>query len=247
MSIRPIAEYLGDHPFFAGLDTASIQELAGCARNEHFRAGEYLFREGGDAERFYVIMNGRVALELSTANSGPHVLESAGEGEVLDWPWLIPPHRWLFDARAVEPTRVISLESACLRGKYDADPRLGYEFAQRVAQVMSYRLMATGCGCSTFTAPRSQPGPDRWRPGPAGIPGQVSEARRASLAGLARSLRRVRQNPGNGHNCDRSLFWPIWIPSPSLRRGPGSPNSLTASPANTITSPSLVTAVLMSC
>ena len=104
---------------------------------------EYLFREGGTAEHFYVvIMHGRVALELSTANSGPHVLESAGEGEVLDWPWLIPPHRWLFDARAVEPTSVVSLESACLRGKYDADPRLGYEFAQRVAQVMSNRLMA---------------------------------------------------------------------------------------------------------
>ena len=142
MSIRSIADYLAEHPFFAGLDADSIQQLAGCARNEHIKAGEYLFREGGDAERFYVIMDGRIALELFAADSGPHVLESAGEGEVLDWPWLIPPHRWLFDARAVEPTRVISLESGCLREKHDADPRLGYEFAQRVAQVMSYRLMA---------------------------------------------------------------------------------------------------------
>jgi CRP/FNR family transcriptional regulator, cyclic AMP receptor protein len=143
MAFRSIADYLAEHPFFAGLDAASVQELAGCARNEHFRAGEYLFREGATAEHFYVIMRGRVALELSTANSGPHMLESAGEGEVLDWPWLVPPHRWLFDARAVEPTSVVSLESACLRGKHDANPRLGYEFTQRVAQVMSYRLMAT--------------------------------------------------------------------------------------------------------
>ena len=74
-------------------------------------------------------MDGRIALELFGANSGPHVLESAGGGEVLDWPRLVPPHRWLFDARAVEPTSVVSLESACLRGKYDAGPRLGYEFA----------------------------------------------------------------------------------------------------------------------
>ena len=117
MSIRSIADYLAEHPFFAGPDAASVQQLAGCARNEHLKAGEYLFRQGGTAEHFYVIMRGRVALELSTANSGPHVLESAGEGEVLDWPWLIPPHRWLFDARAVEPTSVVSLESACLRGK----------------------------------------------------------------------------------------------------------------------------------
>ena len=27
-------------------------------------------------------------------------IRSAGEGEELDWPWLIRPYRWLFDARA---------------------------------------------------------------------------------------------------------------------------------------------------
>ncbi|HXP19767.1 MAG TPA: cyclic nucleotide-binding domain-containing protein [Streptosporangiaceae bacterium] len=143
MTVRSIAEYLGAHPFFAGLDAASVLELAGCARNEHVRAGEYLFREGGAAEHFYVIMHGRIALEVFSPGTGSHVLDSADEGEVLDWPWLIPPHRWMFDARAMEPTSVVSLNSACLRGKCDADPQLGYELVQRVAQVIAHRLEAT--------------------------------------------------------------------------------------------------------
>jgi CRP/FNR family transcriptional regulator, cyclic AMP receptor protein len=143
MTVRSIAEYLGAHPFFVGLDAASVQELAGCARNEHVRAGEYLFREGGTAEHFYVVMHGRIALEVFSPGTGGVVLDTASDGEVLDWPWRIPPHRWLFDARAVESTSVVSLESACLRGKCDADPRLGYELVQRVAQVMSDRLPAT--------------------------------------------------------------------------------------------------------
>jgi CRP-like cAMP-binding protein len=63
-SLARSAEYLGAHPFFVGLDAASVQELAGCARNEHVRVGEYLFREGGTAEHFYVVMHGRIALEL---------------------------------------------------------------------------------------------------------------------------------------------------------------------------------------
>jgi len=67
-----------------------VQELAGCARNEHIRAGEYLFREGGTAEHFYVIMHGRIALELFSPGSGPHVLDSSGEGEVLDLYGLAP-------------------------------------------------------------------------------------------------------------------------------------------------------------
>jgi CRP/FNR family cyclic AMP-dependent transcriptional regulator len=141
--IRNIAEYLGGHPFFAGLDAASVAELAGCARNEHYRTNEYLFREGGSADHFYVVTRGRIALELSSPGSGSQILDSAGKGEVLDWPWLIPPHRWFFDARAVEPTSVVSLNSACLRGKCDMDPALGCELLQRVAQVMSQRLQAT--------------------------------------------------------------------------------------------------------
>jgi CRP/FNR family transcriptional regulator, cyclic AMP receptor protein len=143
MTVRLIAEYLSGHPFFAVLDAATVEELAGCARNEHIRAGQYLFREGGTADHFYVIMHGRIALELHSPGTGPLVVETVSNGEVLDWPWLIPPHRWSFDARATEPTSVISLDSGCLRAKCDADPRLGYELLQRVAHVMSARLQAT--------------------------------------------------------------------------------------------------------
>ena len=108
MKMRSIADYLSGNPVFAGLDAASVSELAGCAINMHIRPGEYLFRAGQPAEHFYVITRGRIALELFSPASGPHVLDSAGPGEVLDWPWLIPPHCWFFDGRAVESASVIS-------------------------------------------------------------------------------------------------------------------------------------------
>lgn len=143
MKTRGLAEYLSGHPFFAGLDADAIGELAGCARNVHVSRGEYLFRAGTPADHFYVVTHGRIGLELHSPGSGSHVLDSAGEGEVLDWPWLIPPHEWFFDARAAEPATVLCLDSACLRRKLDEDPGLGYQVIQRVAQVMSHRLQAT--------------------------------------------------------------------------------------------------------
>jgi len=171
MITRSIADYLSSHPFFSGLDDAVIAELAGCARNEHVRAGEYLFRAGGTAEHFYVITRGRIGLELHSPGSGSHTLDSAGEGEVLDWPWLIPPYQWFFDGRAAEPTSVVSLDSACLRRKCDADPRLGYELIQRVAQVMSHRLQATRVRLlDLYGPPHSRPpasSPASPAPGPA--------------------------------------------------------------------------------
>jgi CRP/FNR family cyclic AMP-dependent transcriptional regulator len=54
----------------------------------------------------------------------------------------VPPYRWAFDARAVEPTAAVALDGACLRGKCDEDPALGYALLQRFSLVMVERLQA---------------------------------------------------------------------------------------------------------
>jgi hypothetical protein len=43
----------------------------------------------------------------------------------------------------VAPTSAISIDGACLRGKCDADPVLGYALLQRVAHVMYQRLQSS--------------------------------------------------------------------------------------------------------
>ena len=56
---------------------------------------------------------------------------------------MLPPYRWAFDLRATEPTRAIVFDGACLRGKCDADPALGYALMQRFAGMILDRLQAT--------------------------------------------------------------------------------------------------------
>ncbi len=140
--MRGIDQLLREHPFFVGLDDDALTLLAGCAANRHLRPGEYLYREGDPAETFFVIRHGRVALEAPTPSAGALVVETADDGEVLGWSWLVPPHRWQWDARVVEPTSVVVFDGTCLRGKCDEDPHLGYALLQRVAQVMLARLQA---------------------------------------------------------------------------------------------------------
>jgi CRP-like cAMP-binding protein len=102
-----------------------------------------LFREGDPADAFYVVRRGRVALELFVPNRGALTVETIEPGEVVGWSWLFPPYRWHFDGRAVEPVRAIAVDGACLRGKCNADPALGYELMRRFSQVMLERLQAT--------------------------------------------------------------------------------------------------------
>ena len=137
--MQTIAEYLPRHPFFAGLDEQAIALVTGCAVNAHLRQGEYLFREGEAADTFYVIRSGRVAIQMRLPTEGV-VLDTARDGDVVGWSWLVAPYRWTFDAVATEETSVVSIDGACLRGKCETDSALGYALLQRVVKVMSTRL-----------------------------------------------------------------------------------------------------------
>jgi CRP/FNR family cyclic AMP-dependent transcriptional regulator len=140
--MQTIDTLLGQQPLFAGLDAQALSLVAGCAQNVHFASGDLLFREGGEAEHFYVIRHGRVALEVHDPRGGDLVVDTADEGDVVGWSWLVPPYRWLFDARAVIATSAVQFDGVCLRGKCEADPQLGYVLMKGVSHVMYERLQA---------------------------------------------------------------------------------------------------------
>lgn len=135
-----LAELIASSRVFAGMEDDDLALIAGCGQNVGFEEGELLFREGGNADTFYLVRRGRVALELHTPHQGGLVIDTADPGDVVGWSWLFPPYRWTYDARAAEKVRAIAFDGACLRGKCVEDPRLGYELMQRFAQVMVDRL-----------------------------------------------------------------------------------------------------------
>lgn len=139
-TLEPI---LAEHPFLKGLDAQYLKLLVGCASNVRFNAGQFIFREGEEANEFYMIRQGKVALEILGAERGPITVQTVGEGDVLGWSWLIPPYRWRFNARALELTRAIALDGKCLRTKSEEDHNLGYELLKRFASIIVDRLEAT--------------------------------------------------------------------------------------------------------
>lgn len=140
--MQTIADLLADHPFFAGAEESTVRMLEGCAKNVHFRVGEFLFKEGEGADQFFVIRRGRVALDIHLPGQGDRVIDTVDAGEVVGWSWLVPPYRWFFDARAVQDVSAVAFDAACLRTKCDEDPELGYALMQRVVRVMYERLQA---------------------------------------------------------------------------------------------------------
>ncbi|MFN8033098.1 MAG: cyclic nucleotide-binding domain-containing protein [Mycobacterium sp.] len=141
--MRTLEGILAKHPFFSDWNPRYLQLAVGCASNVRFNPGELLAREGREANTFYLIRAGRVALEVYFPGRGSVTMETVSGGEMLGWSWLIPPYHWGFDARAVEMTRAIAFDGKCLREKCERDPEMGYDLVKRVASSLGQRLDAT--------------------------------------------------------------------------------------------------------
>jgi len=141
--MQTIETILRDVPLFQGLAPDQLELIAGCGSNIHFSEGELLFREGQEADTFYVLRQGGVALETFVPARGSVTIETIDAGEVVGWSWLFQPYRWHFDARALTLVRATSFDGACLRGKIEGDHELGYALMSRFAQVMIERLQST--------------------------------------------------------------------------------------------------------
>ena len=141
--MRELDTVLAEVPLLEGMAGEHLELLAGCASNVRFEAGELIFREGDEASTFWVIRGGTVVLEAFSPARGGLTIETIEAGDVLGWSWLFPPYRWHFDARALSQVRATAIDGACLRGKCDADPALGYDLMRRFAQVMIERLQWT--------------------------------------------------------------------------------------------------------
>lgn len=141
--MEEIERRLAAIPFFEGLTVGQLHILAGCGQTSDFAAGAMILQERKPAEQFYIIEEGRVALEVYAPNLGAIVIQTLVAGDALGWSWLIPPYLWQFDAHAVEPVHVVQFDAACLRAAFDDDPALGYAVLKRLATVMGRRLRTT--------------------------------------------------------------------------------------------------------
>src|SRR5260370_39757857 len=60
---KALKALMAAHPFFKGLEGEHLAALVDCAMQAEFASGQVIFREGQPANRFYVILQGAVALE----------------------------------------------------------------------------------------------------------------------------------------------------------------------------------------
>ena len=138
--MTPVIEVMRDHPFLAELDAGQLNSLADCAHETAFASGAPLFNEGEEARFFHLIRTGTVALQTAAPHRTPATFRTLHEGDFVGVSWLVPPYRWMFDARALTDVAAIAFDAACMRGKCEADHDLGYALMLRFVPALIQRM-----------------------------------------------------------------------------------------------------------
>ena len=120
-----------------------LQRLAEISRSVDIPEGETIFREGEAATTVYLVVTGRVALEICAPGVGCKRILTVNEGELLSWSPLLDHQQLTATARTLAPTRTIEIAGEDIRDLCEKHPRFGYEFMRCTALALGKRLSAT--------------------------------------------------------------------------------------------------------
>lgn len=135
------ASALQRHPFVAGLSPQHVAKLAALGRRAEFPAGSLLFAEGDERHEFFLVLGGRIALELETHGQTLRV-ETLDGATTLGWSAVLMGRGKHFQARTLEPVEAIVFPGLALLDACREDTAFGFEIMHRLMHVVSRRLQA---------------------------------------------------------------------------------------------------------
>jgi len=131
-------------PWFNSLTAEHFEKVAKLSHLRHTKVGEIFFREGDKQDYVYIVLEGRVALDIFVPHHGKVRFYTAEPYDVFGWSSVTPSMRQrTAGAMAVLDSTVACIDAEKLRQFAENDHDFGYLLMRRLANVVASRLMVT--------------------------------------------------------------------------------------------------------
>lgn len=131
-------------PWFQRLSPAHFTFLKNITFLKSVAPGTVIFREGEPQDYLYILLEGRVALEIYVPGRGRVRLLTLEPTEVFGWSSVVPQvRRRTSTAVALVPSRLALMDANALLRLCDENPALGCLVMRRLSNVIAKRLLTT--------------------------------------------------------------------------------------------------------
>ena len=147
-----VPELLHAVSIFRELDTDELAEVANICREETFRSGEYIFREGEAGNRLYLIADGEVRISRDVPGSGEEALAVLKKGSIFGEMAVFDRHERSTDAISNGGTTCLTISRADFEMLLDLNRDLAYKLLWGTVRLLSGRLRSTNDSLRSFLA-----------------------------------------------------------------------------------------------
>lgn len=129
---------------FAGLNDQERAQIAAIAREENYEAGDLICTEEEQADRLFILCQGRVQVHVRLRSAlepdGEMTIQEVEPGRVFGWSSLVKQQRFTASARALQPVTVLAIPADELMALFDRNARIGFVVMKQLAEVIASRL-----------------------------------------------------------------------------------------------------------
>lgn len=137
---------------FRELDGEELREVATICREEHFKSGEYIFREGESGNRLYLVVDGEVRISREVPGSGEEALAVLKPGSLFGEMAVFDRHERSTDAISNGGTTCLTISRADFEMMLDLNRELAYKVLWGTVRLLSARLRSTNDSLRSFLA-----------------------------------------------------------------------------------------------
>ena len=130
--------------FFQDLKDEYLEKIVKCCNEETYHADDFIVREGEEAIKLYVLLEGTVSFQIHLKEHQDVVVSTVEEkGYLFGWSSLVEPRCYSASVKCLEETKVIALLSEGLEAVFSSDPVMGLIVMKKVASLIEQRLRTT--------------------------------------------------------------------------------------------------------
>ncbi len=142
MAVKP--EVLKGMDLFEFLKRDELKDIAELANVEEYDQGDLIFKEGDKAEKIYMVMEGRVSIEIETATKKRISVYTLTKGRFFGYPSLLRARKFTTYAHCLDKVTVATIDANELVNKiFKKDCRRGYLVIKKVAELIAGKLADT--------------------------------------------------------------------------------------------------------
>ena len=131
--------FIKQSDLFWGLDKKFVASIMEASHKECYKKGTFLFREGDDADKFYILLKGRIRLNTGNRETMVHTVCHAGE--TFGWSGLVGREHYSASAECSEDVSLVSFEICDIHEIIKLDPANGMLFYKHLAYMLGNRLI----------------------------------------------------------------------------------------------------------